>query len=68
MCVVIVLAIFFLPPLGWVLGTAYGGATMGWVGAAMGLAAAVLLVGAPTAVFLRIEKKKFDSEGRDAER
>jgi hypothetical protein len=33
----------------------------------VGLAAAILLVGAPTAVFLEIEKKKFDREGRDVE-
>jgi len=67
MCVVVVLAIFLLPVFGWIIGASNGGATMGWVGAAVGLGAAVLLVGAPTAVFLGIEKKKFDREGRDAE-
>jgi len=67
MCVVVVLAIFLLPPLGWIVGASHGGAAMGWIGAGVGLAAAVLLVGAPTAVFLGIEKKKFDRGGRDAE-
>ncbi len=63
MCVVVVLAIFLLPLLGWVVGASAGGATMGWVGAAAGFGIAVLLIGAPTAVFLSIEKKKYDREG-----
>ena len=65
MCVVVVLAIFFLPMFGWVVGTSAGGATMGWVGAAVGFGVAVLLVSAPTAIFLSIEKKKYDREGRE---
>ena len=67
MCVVVVLAIFFLPMLGWVVGASNGGATMGWVGAAVGFGVAVLLVGAPTAIFLGIEKRKYDRQGRESE-
>jgi len=67
MCVVVVLAIFLLPPLGWVVGASAGGAAMGWIGTAVGLGVAVLLIGAPTAVFLGIEKKKYDREGRESD-
>jgi len=65
MCVVVILAIFLLPVFGWFVGVTHGGATLGWLGAAVGLAAAILLVGAPTAIFLGIEKKNYDRQGEE---
>jgi hypothetical protein len=59
MCLVVVLAIIILPVLGW--------AVAGWTGVAVGFGVAVLLIGAPTAVFLGIEKKKYDREGRNSD-
>jgi hypothetical protein len=67
MCFVVVLAIIFLPVLGWAVGASMGGAATGWMGAAIGLAVAVVLVGGPTAVFLGIEKKKYDRKGRETD-
>lgn len=59
------MALILLPLGGWAIGHAHYGVTGGWIGAAVGLVLAIVLAGAPTAAFLRIEKKKYDRKNRD---
>jgi hypothetical protein len=66
-CIVVVLALTLFPLGGWVIGYLQSGVTGGWIGAALGLVLAIVLAGAPTAAFLKFEKKKYDRENRDPE-
>jgi len=62
MCAVVVLALILLPAAGGALGYARDGAMGGWLGGLGGLAAALVLGGAPLALLFNGERKKLARE------
>jgi hypothetical protein len=64
MCIAVVLALILLPLGGAMFGYGHGGMAGAWIGAGAGVVLALVLAGAPTAIFLAAEKKKYDREGR----
>ncbi|THD57480.1 hypothetical protein [Phenylobacterium sp.] len=65
MCLAAILALVLLPLGGWAIGYSQGGAMAGGIGAGVGLAAAAILAGVPTAIFFGAEKKKYDRESEE---
>jgi hypothetical protein len=63
MCLALVLVVILLPPGGAMIGYMAHGQTGAWIGALVGLAAALLFAGVPTGVYLAAEKKAYDREG-----
>jgi hypothetical protein len=62
MCLALILLVILLPPGGAMIGYTAHGQTGAWIGALVGLAAALLFGGVPTGLYLAAEKKVYDRE------
>jgi len=62
MCLAFVLAPVLLPLGGAIIGGTVFSQTGAWIGGAIGSVASLVLVGVPSALYLKAEKRKYDSE------
>lgn len=62
MCLAVALLLLVMPVGGWALGYSRAGPYGGWAGALAGLAAALILAGAPLALIVAAQRKKLARE------